>query len=154
METQTVLIVESIFYSEISQALMEGARNKLEKTQAKIEKISVPGAFEIPAAVQFALDGKNRNELYNGFSGVIALGCIIQGETDHHDYINREITRALMNISTQCRIPLGFGVLTVKNYEQAMARANSKGDKDAGGKAALSCLRMIEISRQYSSLTI
>ena len=51
-------------------------------------------------------------------------------------------------------LPCKFGVLTVKNYEQAMARANSKGDKDAGGKAALSCLRMIEISRQYSSLTI
>ena len=145
-----VLIVEAQFYKGISHELIKGAEAQLSKASFTYDSIAVPGVFEIPAAIMVA-NLENGDELTSSnYKGFIALGCVIRGETDHYEHICRETTRALMDLTVRRSIALGFGILTVENYEQAMKRANCRGTKDAGGKAAISCLRMIELKKFYN----
>jgi len=81
--------------------------------------------------------------------GVIVLGCVIRGATDHYDHICREVARAIMDLTVKNSIPLGFGILTCENYEQAWERANVK-DRDIGGRAAIACIRMLDIHKKIS----
>lgn len=139
-----VLIVNGRFYNDIADEMSKGATAVLKKKNVTWEEIAVPGAFEIPAAVRFALD----NEKYDGF---IALGCVIRGETTHYDYVCAESARGLMGLTLAHNIALGYGILTVENMEQARARAAvSQGNK--GGAVAEACLRMIEIRRQFDMI--
>ena len=136
----TILIIEARFYEEIADSLGDSASNILYQNGYAIERLAVPGVFEIPAALNMAWS----SELYEG---CISLGCVIRGETDHYDHICREVSRALMDLSVQKEIPHGFGILTCETREQADVRADAS-QKDAGGKAAHACLRMIEIFSQ------
>ena len=102
------------------------------------EKITVPGAFELASSINIALENFE-------YSGVIALGCIIKGETSHHDIIARECARALQDIAIYYSVPLGFGVLTVDNMEQALARM-----EEYGRNAAIACIKIIEIKEQLT----
>ncbi len=150
MNSSRILIVESSFYPEITKELIKGATAELTKAKFKNDIISVPGAFEIPAAIKFALMADKEKTLNDRFSGFIALGCVIQGETDHYKHICSETTRALMDISINNAIALGFGILTVSSLEQAKVRAHSMGEKNTGGKAALSCIKMIDLKTSMS----
>ena len=138
-----ILIVESSYYEDITAALIEGASRTLEAAEKSIERITVPGVFEIPAAIQFAWN----DEI---FIGCVTLGCVIRGETDHYDHICREVSRALMNMSVEYRIAHGFGILTCENLEQAWERADTN-QRNNGARAAEACLRMIEIKTTYLS---
>ena len=109
----------------------------LEKADQLIERIAVPGVFEIPTAIKFAWDDIR-------FDGCVTLGCVIRGETDHYDHICREVSRALMDLSIALKIPHGLGIITCENREQAWERADIK-QKNIGARAANACLRMIEI---------
>src|SRR5690606_16313734 len=101
----------------------------------------VPGAFEIPAAIRYTMATKQ----YEGF---VALGCVIRGETTHYDYVCSESARALMDLSVEHRLAIGYGILTVENMEQAQARADiTRGNK--GAAAAEACLRMIALKHQF-----
>ncbi len=144
-EPPRVLIVEARFYPDIADDLAAGAIAVLEASQSRIDRTAVPGAFELPAAISFALDGaiNGTAELYDGF---LALGCVIRGETDHYDIICRETGRALMDLASQNGIALGFGLLTCDTMEQARVRAAPLG-KNKGADAAKACLRMIELKR-------
>ena len=153
MNSSRILIVESSFYPEITKELIKGATAELIKAKLKNHIISVPGAFEIPAAIKFSLMADKEKTLNNRFAGYIALGCVIQGETDHYKHICSETTRALMDISINDTIALGFGILTVNSLEQAKVRAYSLGEKNAGGKAALSCIKMIGLKTSMSLIT-
>jgi len=136
-----ILIVTAAFYQDLADELVKGAVATLTKEGASHEIIPVPGAFEIPAAIGFALNNKK----YDGF---VALGCVIRGETTHYDYVCGESARGLMDLSLQKGAAIGYGILTVENEEQAWARAKiSEGNK--GRDAALACLRMIELKRQF-----
>ena len=135
--TGKILIVESRFYEDIADSLARGACATLEAANQTVERLAVPGVFEIPSAIQFAWN----DEI---FIGCVTLGCVIRGETDHYDHICREVSRALMNLSVEQKIPHGFGLLTCENREQAWERADTK-QRNNGARAAEACLRMIEI---------
>ena len=132
-----ILIVEARFYEDIADALVSGAEATLEKADQLIERITVPGVFEIPTAIKFAWDDIR-------FDGCVTLGCVIRGETDHYEHICREVSRALMDLSIRSEIPHGFGILTCDNMSQAKERADIK-QKNVGARAAIACLRMIEV---------
>ncbi len=137
-----ILIVEARFYEDIADELAKGAIQVLEKAGAEYDRISVPGAFEVPAAIRFAADS---NE---GYDGYVALGCVIRGETSHYDYVCEESARGLQHLAINDRLAIGYGILTVENREQAWARCSV--DKyDKGGAVTEAALRMIELKNQY-----
>ena len=107
-----VLIIQANFYKDISTALLKSAKNEL-KNFAKINIISVPGVFEIPVVIS-----KNLKK-YDGF---VALGCVIKGQTPHFDFISKSTTDAIMNISVESKKPVGNGIITCLNKNQAIAR--------------------------------
>ena len=107
-----VLIIEANYYKDISTALLKSAKNEL-KNFAKINIISVPGEFEIPVVIS-----KNLKK-YDGF---VALGCVIKGQTPHFDFISKSTTDAIMNISVESKKPVGNGIITCLNKNQAIAR--------------------------------
>jgi len=136
-----ILIVTARFYHNLSEELVKGTMQTLDGIGATYEEIDVPGAFEIPAAIRFAMNNKK----YDGF---IALGCVIRGETTHYDYVCSESARGLMELALSHGAAIGYGILTVENEEQGWARASiEQGNK--GNDAALACLRMIELKRQF-----
>lgn len=135
-----IAVIVAGFYQDIASELIAGAEAALTEAEATFDRLDVPGAFEIPAAVAMAIN----NGRYDGY---VALGCVIRGETTHYDYVAGESARGLVDLSIKHRVPLGNGVLTVENREQAMARAAvDKGNK--GAAAANACLEMLELSRR------
>ena len=136
-----ILIVEARFYEDIADALVDGAMGVLESAGADVERLAVPGAFEIPAAIRLALDSGR----YDGF---VALGCVIRGDTTHYDYVCGESARGLNQLAIDRKACIGYGILTVENREQAWARARAD-RANKGADVANACLRMIEIKRQF-----
>lgn len=148
MDTPHILIVEARYYDEVGEQLLAGAVAKLEAAGASHEVVRVPGAFEIPAAIKTAVRSL---DFYAGRprpDGYVALGCVIRGETSHYDHICAESARGLQQLAIDHTLALGYGILTVENYEQAMARARVD-QKDKGGEAADACLQMIELKRRF-----
>ncbi len=142
-----LLIVYSPYYEDITGELIRGAVQTLEAAGASYEKISVPGAFEIPAAIHFAAAGTARH-----YDGYIALGCVIRGETSHYDYVCGESARGLQELAIRDGLAIGYGILTVENSDQAWARASlNKGNK--GGFAAQVALEMITLKQQFGPVT-
>ena len=138
-----IMIVEGRYYEDIQDHLLEGAVNVLDEAGVSHELISVPGAFEIPAAIGFAAKNENRTAKFQRFDGFIALGCVIRGETTHYNHICKEVSRGLMYLSLHQSLAIGFGLLTCETLEQALERASvNLGNK--GADAARACLTMCE----------
>ena len=130
-----VLIVEARFYPDVADELVRGATQVLDERGVRHERVEVPGTFEIPAAIMWHLS------VYDGF---VALGCVIRGETTHYDYVCGESARGLQDLALNHKAPIGYGILTVENKEQAWERA-SIDKRNKGKDAAEACLRMIEL---------
>ena len=146
-----VLIVEARFYEDVADELAKGAIAALAAAGATYDRLEVPGAFELPAAIRMNIKAM---ELGNGcryYDGYIALGCVIRGETSHYDYVCGECARGLMDLSLRFSLAIGFGVLTVENQEQAWARA-SVDQLDKGRAVANAALRMIEVKREFGCI--
>src|ERR1700748_1361001 len=111
------LIVEARFYDDIQDALMEGAVTELKAAGVTHDVITVPGALEIPAAIAIALDAAG--EYGKPYDAAIALGCVVRGDTIHFEIVSIESSRALMDLSVVRKFPLGNGIITVNNEEQA-----------------------------------
>jgi 6,7-dimethyl-8-ribityllumazine synthase len=140
-----ILIVESRYYEEIAAMLLDGATRALEAAHTAHEVITVPGALEIPQAIALALDAQRET-----YAGVVALGCVIRGETSHYDIVAGESARALMDIGIARGIPVGNGILTVDTIDQACKRAApDKGDK--GGTAAAAALALVRLKRRLKT---
>jgi 6,7-dimethyl-8-ribityllumazine synthase len=138
-----ILIVESGYYDDVADTLLAGARRALDAARAAYDVITVPGALEIPQAIVIALDAARGAKAYHG---VVALGCVIRGETSHYDIVAGESARALMEIGTLRKVPVGNGILTVDTPAQAKVRAAlDKGDK--GGTAAKAALALVRLKR-------
>lgn len=135
-----VLIVSADYYKDISNQLFAGAENVLADQGLTVKKIEVPGVFEIPSVVAKAWVTKK-------YLGVITLGCVIRGATDHYEYICGEVSRELMELTVKLSMPHGFGILTCENYEQALERA-SINDRNSGGRAAIACCQVMEIHKK------
>jgi 6,7-dimethyl-8-ribityllumazine synthase len=137
-----MLIVEARFYDNISDELLRGATRVLDNAGARYDRVTVPGTLEIPAAIAIAMDAARRRRA--PFDGVVALGCVIRGETHHFEIVANESARALMDLAVKERFPVGNGILTVENETQALARARvEEGDK--GGVAARAALTMVAL---------
>ena len=107
-----ILIVIANYYKDISKQLLNSALSELKKN-SKVNIIEVPGVFEIPVTII-----KNINK----YDGVVALGCVIKGETPHFDFISSATTDAIMKISVDKKKPVGNGIITCLNKNQANAR--------------------------------
>jgi 6,7-dimethyl-8-ribityllumazine synthase len=140
-----ILVVEARFYDDITDALVAGAKRVLDDAGAEWDRVTVPGALEISAAIVIALDAAVKQR--KAYDGVVALGCVIQGETFHFDIVAMQSARALVDISMARGIPIGNGILTVDTEAQAWARARPE-EGDKGGDAARAALALIEIKRQ------
>ena len=131
--TKKILIVNSNYYKDVSKNLELGAIKTLEENKFEYQKIYAPGCFEIPYIIK-----KNINE----FSGFIALGCIIKGDTYHFEVISNETSRKIMDLSVDNLVPIGFGILTCYSIEQAITRSDIN-QKNKGREAALACIQSL-----------
>ena len=137
-----VLLVISPYYRGVADQLQRGAEAAAQEAGAVLDRVFVPGAFEIPAAIAHAA----KTGAYDGF---VALGCVIRGETSHYDYVCGESARALMDLSVRDGLAIGYGILTVDTLAQAEARADvARGDK--GRDAVTACLSIIALKRRFA----
>ena len=142
-----VMILEADYYEAITHSLVSGAVGVLDEAGASYELFPVPGAFELPTALKYAIRSMDFGRGQRRFDAYIALGCVIRGETSHYDYVCGECARGLQDLSMRYSLALGFGVLTVENRDQAIAR--STGPRNKGIEAAQACLRMLEIKEHF-----
>ncbi|MDJ0948727.1 MAG: 6,7-dimethyl-8-ribityllumazine synthase [Alphaproteobacteria bacterium] len=143
-----ILVIDARFYEDIADELVRGATAALEEAEVLHERVSVPGTFEIPAAVRYAIRSRDFHSTGRRFDGYVALGCVIRGETSHYDYVCTESARGLQSLALEYTLAMGYGILTVENEEQAWERA-SVDKRDKGGAAAKTCLGMIELKRRF-----
>lgn len=143
-ETLRMLIVEARYYEPIADKLLAGATEILQQADAEIERVTVPGALEIPPAIAMTVDSARAKR--KPFDGVVALGCVIQGETYHFDLVSNESARGLMDLGLQRQLPIGNGILTVDNEAQAHARlGGNHGHK--GAEAARAALALVALQK-------
>ena len=141
-----IAIVVSRFNSYVVDRLYDGAIKCLKANDIAndaITVVKVPGAFEIPVAVEALLD-------QDAYDAVITLGAIIRGETPHFDFISNECTHGISQLAINSGVPVIFGVLTVDNSEQAMDRAGDE-ESNKGYEAASAALEMISVIKQVKS---
>jgi 6,7-dimethyl-8-ribityllumazine synthase len=136
-EGRHLLIVEARFYEDIADMLLAGATRALQIADATFERVIVPGALEIPAALRLGLASGR----YDAF---VALGCVIRGETSHYDIVAGESARAVMDLAVRQGALVGNGILTCDTGEQARRRADP-GAKDKGGDAVRAALALLEV---------
>lgn len=139
---RTALLVAR-FNHEITDRLLEGARRALldhGASPSEIDAIRVPGAWELPQAAARAVDT-------GAYDAIVALGCVIRGETPHFDYVCTEATLGLGAVARASRVPLAFGVLTTDDEAQARARAGD-GTDNKGYEATLAVLEMVAVYRR------
>jgi 6,7-dimethyl-8-ribityllumazine synthase len=137
-------IVVAEWNPEVTFALANGAVETLKKHGAKEENIYtkyVPGSFELPLGAQFMAE-------YENVDAVIALGCVIQGETRHFDYICEGVTQGIKDLNLKYNKPFIFGLLTTNNQQQALDRAGGKhGNK--GDEAAVTAIKMVHLKKSF-----
>ena len=139
-----ILLVCSPYYEEITNNLIKGASNLLNSKSIEHDTLFVPGALEIGPAIKLVYD-KTPHQSYDGF---VALGCIIRGETYHFEIVSNESARALIKLSLKYSLPIGNGILTVDNQEQALKRSDPLG-LDKGGGAVSACLSLLDIKQNF-----
>jgi 6,7-dimethyl-8-ribityllumazine synthase len=138
------VLVEGRYYDDLNDMLIAGARAAFEAAGGTIEVVTMPGALEIPIAIETirraAEAGTRRAD------GFVALGVVIRGETTHYEIVSNESARELIALATREALAFGNGILTVESFEQAEVRANpAKGDK--GGDAARAALALYALKR-------
>lgn len=140
-----IVVVTSRFNEEITEKLLEGALQVLEEANVEIFSIKVPGAVEIPLTIQTMLN--------RGCDAAVALGAVIRGETSHYDYVCNSVERGVTQIMLETGKPIGFGVLTTENEQQALDRVGGKhGHK--GEEAAQVALEMVGLLRDLKSAKV
>ena len=136
-------IVISRYYTELAERLEAGARAGLADGGAdEVDVYEVAGAFELPLGAKYAAESRQ-------YDGVVCLGVVIRGETTHYDHVCEETARGIMDVQLGTGVPVGFGVVTVENADQAYARTGG-GKRDEGRHAAEAALRMAALRRELS----
>lgn len=143
-----ILVVEARFYDDIADLLFDGAKAVLDANGASYDRLAVPGAFEIPAAITCAVKALDYDPVRRRYDGYIALGCVIKGDTRHDEIVGNESARGLQDLAMRYVLAIGNGILTVNDRDQALVRAKPA-EHNRGGAAAEACLRMIEIKQQF-----
>ncbi len=136
-------IVVSEWNSRVTNALLQGAMNTLRRygcPDSSIEVRFVPGTFELAMGARFFAE-------YTDVDAVIALGCVVQGETRHFDFVCQGATQGIMQVMLEWNMPVSFGILTTDDMQQALDRAGGKrGNK--GDEAAAAAIRMVQLQVQ------
>jgi 6,7-dimethyl-8-ribityllumazine synthase len=127
------------FYEDLAERLVEGATRVFAEAGAEVDVHDVPGAFELPLAARYCADSGR-------YDGVACLGAVIRGETSHYDYVCGEAAAGISRVQLDTGVPCSFGILTVENMEQALARTGD-GKRHQGEDAARAVLRMAELRR-------
>ncbi|MDA2987468.1 MAG: 6,7-dimethyl-8-ribityllumazine synthase [Actinomycetota bacterium] len=130
-----VAIVSAAWHQQVMAGLIDGARRTAQSSGAHVEEFAVPGSFELPVvSAECAASGR--------FDAIVALGVVIRGGTPHFDYVCSAATDGLTRVAIDFRIPVGFGLLTCDNEDQALDRAGLPGSReDKGAEAMASALR-------------
>jgi 6,7-dimethyl-8-ribityllumazine synthase len=137
-------IVVGRFYGELAERLVAGAMAAFaEAGETDVEVFDVPGAYELPLAASYAARSGR-------YAGVVCLGAVIRGETDHYQFVCAETARGVMQVQLQTGVPCAFGVLTCETMEQALARSGG-GKRDQGRHAAEAVLTMARLRGEFSS---
>lgn len=139
-----LLIVVAPYYRDIADDLIAGAKAEIEAVGGTWDLVEVPGALEVPTAVAMA-------DRMSNFDGYVALGCVIRGETTHYETVCNDSSRALQLLGLQ-GLCIGNGILTVENREQAVVRADTKGQNKGGGAAA-AALHLVALGRKWGAQT-
>lgn len=140
-----VSIVSASWHKEICDALVAGAHRALKAAGVSIDPvIYVPGSFELPLAAQYALNA--------GADAAVVLGVVVRGETPHFDYVCQGVTDGIMKVSLNLNKPIGFGVLTVDEVAQAIARSGVPGSKeDKGFDATVAALELLRVRKTLAN---
>jgi 6,7-dimethyl-8-ribityllumazine synthase len=143
-------IVVARFYEQLADWLEDGARRALRDCGVKDADVAifhVPGCFELPLAAKRVISADER------LDAVVALGVVVRGETPHFDYVAGECARGIMNVQLAMGVPIGFGVLTTENIDQAEERADpERGDK--GYDAALAAAALLHVPPEPARETL
>ena len=137
-----VALCVATFYPELAEKLESGAREAL--AQAGVDEIGrfeVPGAFELPLIAKYAA-------MSDRYDGIVCLGAVIRGETDHYDYVCAEASRGIQEVQLDTGVPCGFGVLTVDSMQQALDRVAGGAKRDTGRHAAEAVLAALGVKRE------
>ena len=146
IDKKKVLLVCSPYYQNITNNLIEGAIKVLKSYSVEYKILNVPGALEIAPAIKLVIDKSIKKPLFHGY---VALGCIIRGETYHFEIVANESSRALTDLSLNYSIPIGNGILTVSNLDQAIKRSDPL-QFDKGADAAMACISLINIKNDIN----
>ncbi len=130
------------FYADLAERLVDGATRVFEEAGGSVEVHDVPGAFELPLAAKYCADSGR-------YAGVACLGAVIRGETSHYDYVCESAASGILRVSLDTGVPCAFGVLTVENMDQALARTGD-GKRHQGEDAARAVVRMAELRATLS----
>jgi 6,7-dimethyl-8-ribityllumazine synthase len=135
------------FYDDLAERLLAGAQGAFAEAGAgEADVFDVPGAFELPLAALYAAQSGR-------YDGVACLGAVIRGETDHYDFVCAEAARGIQDVQLRTGVPCAFGVLTVENMDQALARTGG-GKRDQGRHAAEAVLRMAALRRELGVASV
>jgi 6,7-dimethyl-8-ribityllumazine synthase len=139
-----VALCVATFYDVLSAKLEEGAREALVaagfESEDSVVRYEVPGAFELPLIARFAAESGR-------YVAIIALGAVIRGETDHYDYVCGEAARGIQQVQLLSGVPIGFGLLTVDNMDQALARVKGGSKRDTGAHAVEAALASLAVKK-------
>ena len=131
------------FYEELAERLIAGAQRAFAAAGSEAEVFDVPGAFELPLAAKYLAESGR-------YAGVACLGAVIRGETDHYDYVCSEAARGIQDVQLRTGVPCAFGVLTVENMDQALARTGG-GKRDQGEHAAQAVMALAAMRTRLHS---
>ncbi len=149
MKPIRIAILTSQFNQEITNGLLSGALKTLEKASLARDQIQVfpaPGAYEIPLLAQEVAQSEK-------FDGVIALGCVIKGETAHFEYISDAVAHGLMATMLKTSVPISLGILTTYTWQQAVERSQEDSVENKGREAALACLQLIQSLKEIRTIS-
>jgi 6,7-dimethyl-8-ribityllumazine synthase len=131
-------IVVARFYEELADRLVQGATGLFEQASSEpVDVFDVPGAFELPLAALMAAESGR-------YDGIACLGAVIRGETSHYDHVCEEAARGIQDVALRTGVPCGFGLLTVENMDQALARSGG-GKRSEGADAAEAVLALVRL---------
>jgi 6,7-dimethyl-8-ribityllumazine synthase len=139
-----VAICVASFYQELADPLEQSAREAFEQAGiSDIDRFEVPGAFELPLICRYAAESGR-------YAAIVALGAVIRGETSHYDYVCGEAARGIQDVQLLTGVPVGFGVLTVDNAEQARARVRGGAKRDTAVHAVHAALASLAVKRELT----
>ncbi len=155
-KTPRFAIVRALFNASITQALLDGALRAFEQAgiaRKTIAVVEVPGAFELPVSALWLAQSKK-------YAAIVALGCVIRGETPHFEYVAAEAARGLGDVALRTGVPVAFGVLTTETAAQAIARSSGApasaadhiGEPSVGNKGFEAAQAAVAMARARSGL--